>query len=410
VPVIIRDLYGPWETRTITVDSLTLGRSNSQYEGYAAHFGAMQRTSSTGHSFGGLGWTGWTDPAIRIATADQARNGTRAVSGNNVSEGSGDVPLDFTVNADTDTRREWQRATAGITTLVRVDNTFGTTLHTFDVVQYQGALSLAILPKWLSGLHAQPHPESPFGQAKPLTVPEWDALWGAAPGPDYIKRQVDVYACSASVQVHAAFDAHPSGSVPTLTRKRRGAETTTEVDWFDADVVYAAPTAGTFSDGSSWTVGGDFGTGADTPTLGALGPPINPGDLVFDDQLDTVFAPYPLEGTTPGFAGPIEWIIYESQWPSGVDPGYDASGIGDPNDPTGPFPRVGGDAASHWGQVRITMSVTYTVRFRWYGQVYRNTTAPPLHQRGRLGVLDAPTQVVSGRMSPQSSSIQGGFL
>jgi hypothetical protein len=39
-----------------------------------------------------------------------------------------------------------------------------------------------------------------------------------------------------------------------------------------------------------------------------------------------------------------------------------------------------------------------------------SSAPPPLHQRGRLGVLDAPTQVVSGRMSPQSSGVQGGIL
>jgi hypothetical protein len=398
-------VYGPWQTRSVTVDSLTLGSSSSEYSGYACHAGAMQRTFGTGDRFGGSAFTGWLDPAVRVAAADQARDAAHwfAGQGNNRDEGSGFVTLD-PADSDTDSRRQWMRAGAGITTQVSADNTFGLVRHAYDVTLIQGQLSFAILPMWLAGLQARPSPGSTFGQRKPLTDAEWLTLWGEPPSPAYYWRQVDVYACSAAATLHTTYDAHPSTSSPTLTRKRRSNQTTTHVDWFDPDVVHAAATAGTISDGSSWTLTGAFGTGGLQPTIGVT-TPINPGDLLFDWQLASVHAPFLLDGTTPGFAGPVEWVVYDSLWPTGTDPGFDATGV---DVTTVNRKTTGGDTASHWAQVRLTASVAYSVRFRWYG--YVSSAPPPLHQRGRLGVLDAPTQVVSGRMSPQSSGVQGGIL
>jgi hypothetical protein len=342
---------------------------------------------------------------VRVAAADQARDAAHwfAGQGNNRDEGSGFVTLD-PADSDTDSRRQWMRAGAGITTQVSADNTFGLVRHAYDVTLIQGQLSFAILPMWLAGLQARPSPGSTFGQRKPLTDAEWLTLWGEPPSAAYFWRQVDVYACSAAATLHTTYDAHPSTSSPTLTRKRRSNQTTTHVDWFDPDVVHAAATAGTISDGSSWTLAGVFGTGDMQPTIGVT-TPINPGDLLFDWQLASVHAPFLLDGVTPGFYGPVEWVVYDSLWPTGTDPGFDATGV---DVTTVNRKTTGGDTASHWAQVRLTASVAYSVRFRWYG--YVSSAPPPLHQRGRLGVLDAPTQVVSGRMSPQSSGVQGGIL
>jgi hypothetical protein len=397
-------VYGPWQTRSVTINSLTLGTSSSDYSGYACHTGSMQRTFGSGNRFGGLAYTGWTDPAVRIAAANQARDAAHWYVGqaNNRDEGSADVALD-PADSDTDFRRQWMRASAGTTTQVSADNTFALFYHAFDVSLIQGQLTFAILPMWLAGLQARPAPGTTFGQRKPLTEAEWLTLWGTPPSASYFWRQIDVYACSAAATLHTTFDAH-SSSPPTLTRKRRSNQTTTHADWFDPDVVHAAATTGTISDGSSWTLTGAFGTGDMQPTIGVT-TPINPGDLLYDWQLSTVHAPFLLDGTTPGFAGPVEWIVYDSLWPTGADPGYDATGV---DVTTVNAKTTGGDAASHWAQIRLTAAVTYTVRFRWYG--YVTSVPPPLHQRGRLGVMDAPTQVVSGRMSPQSSGVQGGIL
>jgi hypothetical protein len=404
----VAERFGPWQTRAITLSALSMGPAAG---GSTVSAGITSADRTRDGQAQGNNYP-WRDLGTRTAIADQVR--TSAVSDHAFNDLGSTFQSFTTTSPDTLGRRVTTKAQVGALSATRSDWTlFNVNSYTYEI--FQGRWGMGVGMEWLNNLYDRPDLVD-TGNPKALTPPEWEALWDDTFGVEswMNEREVDVLGCSVSSLATLDFTATSPTGPGSVTR--HVATSTQTNHWYPPATVYSQPAPGnapgTVSKGGAFAStdltdmlngphfdfgGGSTDTFASRYDRGGLGHV--PGYLMAYVQ-----APWRVEDANQGLSV-VELLQYDPQASAGSDPGFDDAasfpGVSGQN-------HAGGTAANRWAVVRLQVDWTFTVRWRWTGFI--TAPPPPLHQRGRLGVMDAPTQVVSGRMSPQSSGVQGGIL
>jgi hypothetical protein len=382
--------YGPWETRTITVNGF-----GNQLPWNAG----IEMDWTSGFRIGGTGSQIWHDSAERIATWN-AR----------ITPGSADHQSSIGNVVGTAGDGAAYRATStqgslvGLTARTATDRVFfGTYLDSFSMQAFMSRIGIGIGNPWLQTLYGS-RPFFPT-QTLPLTIAEWDALFG--PAPDSAYREFDLTATNLTLHVTwAVANGSPGGVMPIV---RRHADTGSAGDgvtfgtdargWLSADLVAGLPVTDTIADGTTMNLPTEWIRWIEDSAVQPIPPTITEFQLNSPyNRLDTAMVERPND---------LNWNwsshLTIPQWFVGYDPGYD----GDPPYVDGTS-QQGGPGVDHLASVAMSMSATITVRQRFVRYL---TTTPLLHQKQRAGgVLDAHAAFARAKGTRQSSSLARGML
>jgi hypothetical protein len=397
----VGDKFSPWFIQSVDVPGLNVSGNGD----IAARVMRTGTDGATGpYPPGGYPWR---DPALRLAAANVAKNQTSPTH-STVSDAatfytSSDLP-------GIGSRIKSYTALTGVASQTIADRVLiGTYYDEWVWSMWLGMWEAGVDRLMMRNLHQFPGSSRSF-----LSFAEWNTLWAGPepPGGSWLWRQVDIL--GSSIEFHVTFTYEPglgSPTSPVLTRKLRTPERVAQ-DWWQSDIIEGLPTLGTLSDTASTTVviGGAWGT---TPTtvprrISDNVPITTPVDEFSMINVQAGWiptgAPAPQPGETQGVYR--EFINYSPQWPTGLTPGFDETGGIPPADPPSTVYR-GGASQDRYAYVRMEMFTRINLRMRWYGYTFGT---PPLWQRQRIGVIDAPESFASGLLTPQSSPWQGGML
>jgi hypothetical protein len=373
-------VYGPWETRTITVAGVghllpwSVGASTSDHKGT---------------QIGGSGSQPWQDAGNRVAVYNAAI-GSSFADHQSTNSGSTTIPA----GGGADYRLQDVTETTGYTTATHTDRVFfGTFFDGYDVVGYQGTLNAGV-DEWLRTLYLGRPASTSDHQV--LSVAEWTALFG--PDPSAGVRQFSIPDCTLTL--HATFTVTPAltGAATPTVQMRRDTPTTYSRGWMSPALLAGIPVTETANDLT-----------LDLPTeillVGFGGSVVPTPDVLFAD--DVASSSWFIRNAMVDRADDsyLRWSRHLDipQWNLGYDPGYD----GDPPYIDGTT-QAGGNAASRVGNVVSSWSATVTVKQRIARLL---TTTPMLHQVQRPGgVLDAHAAFARCRGTRQSSLLARGML
>jgi hypothetical protein len=383
-----REVRSPWQTRTITV---------AGFGNQLPWNGNLELDWTNGFTLAGTGTRPWQNAATRIGTWN-ARITPESADHQSFPGNVLGTAGDGAAYRATST----QNSFVGLTARTITDRQFfGTYNDSFSMQAFMSRVGIGV-DRWLSKLYVG-RPFSPT-DTKPLTITEWDALFG--PAPDGAYREFDLTGTSLTLHVRwAVVNASPGGVLPTI---RRHADTGSAGDgvhygtdaygWLSAAQVAGLPVTDTIADGTTMDLSTEWIRWVEFNALQPIPATITQFQLQNGfNSLDSAMVDRPND---------VNWNwsshLTIPQWFVGYDPGYD----GDPPYIDGTS-QQGGPGVDHVANVALSMSATVTVRQRFVRTIYGT---PPLHQSGRPGVLDASPGAQSQLVTPQSSPIQSGML